>query len=377
MATGDFFDALGAEIHTLRARVAELAQQAEEGRHALAALRRASQWYQGVVDSRIELVLRFSHRLEVTFANEACCRLFGKARDELVGAALAPLFHHEDWHQAQRTIDALGNPPHRAVLSVRSQTPQGWRWLEWEDYALLGPDGQVEEIQAIGHDVTELRQVKDELRRAHQKLLEAREEERRRVARDLHDSVAQELVVLSLTLQRLVSEQQQASQPERLSRAVRQVDAILREIRDICYDLYPPALERMGLPAALVGLERHIREAGLDGQILCDPPLCQQRLSEHVEVALFRIAQEAVSNAVRHGQARRIDVHLSLVGPRQVALTVCDDGQGFDPVTTDGGLGLRNMHERVQAVGGRLEIHSQPGQTQIGAHVPLPGEQLL
>lgn len=185
-------------------------------------------------------------------------------------------------------------------------------------------------------DLTELRA--DQARRLAWRALEVQEEERRRLARELHDGIAQELYSL-----RLASNQGQPIQE--------MLTALMEEVDQLAKSLWPPVLERLGLGMALQTV------LGKAAEVECE----EIRLEPAREAALFRIAQEAVSNALKHGRAKKIGIRL-FRQKEQVVLTIQDDGCGFDPQTESHGLGLLSMRERAQLAQGHLSLHSQPGQ---------------
>ncbi len=201
-------------------------------------------------------------------------------------------------------------------------------------------------------------------------------EERQRLARDLHDSVTQSLYSVTLYAQ-AVADLLAAGQAGEARKTVRELQdtaqEALREMRLLIFELRPPALEKEGLLAALQArLEAVEARAGLKTELYFEE---QQRLPLALEEALYRIAQEAINNVLKHARARCVTVHLQF-GPKTVCLQVSDDGVGFDPASAHnkGGLGLRGMKERVEHIGGRLSISSSPGQgTQVTVEIDRPG----
>jgi len=193
------------------------------------------------------------------------------------------------------------------------------------------------------------------------RLLRAQEEERRRVGRELHDGVGSLLTAALLTLK--VAERH----PERLAEARERVAEALEEVRRLSRELRLPLLDDLGLQEALRRYLEEYRRNGLRVEARLEvPPLPKEK-----EVALFRVVQEALTNVLRHAQARRVQVALWTEGDRLFGL-VEDDGQGFDPEKTPPSVGLLGMHERVQGLGGSLRLHSAPGEgTRVEFGVPL------
>lgn len=185
-------------------------------------------------------------------------------------------------------------------------------------------------------DLTELRA--DQARRLAWRALEVQEEERRRLARELHDGIAQGLYSL-----RLVSNQGQPIEE--------MLTSLMEEVDQLAKSLWPPVLERLGLGMALQTV------LGKVAQVECE----NIRLEPAREAALFRIAQEAVSNALRHGQAQQVTIRLHKQG-EDIHLMIQDDGKGFNPQVESHGLGLLSMRERAQRAQGRLSLQSAPGQ---------------
>jgi signal transduction histidine kinase len=190
----------------------------------------------------------------------------------------------------------------------------------------------------------------------------AQEEERQRIARELHDGVGPALASLNIRLHTarklLERDQLTAEEVEELAELA-QVN--IQDIRRLIHDLRPAALDELGLmPALREYVARYQEEQGLE--VALTLPEGGERLPAPVETALFRIAQEALNNVARHAQARRVEVTMAR-DRGGVTLHIADDGQGFDPQAPRLGthLGLWSMRERVEQLGGRFEIESAPG----------------
>jgi signal transduction histidine kinase len=192
-------------------------------------------------------------------------------------------------------------------------------------------------------------------------LLKAQEEERRRIARELHDEIGQSLTVVKINLERAISCGAQPPLP--LLREIGGViDGVLDQVRQIALALRPAVLDDLGLVASVRWyLERISGRAGLTATLLAQPP--EIRLSPEIETACFRIVQEALTNTVRHAAATRVDVILQLVD-HDVELVVRDDGAGFNVAGArrrarrGRSLGLLGIEDRVALLGGRLWIES-------------------
>jgi two-component system sensor histidine kinase UhpB len=212
--------------------------------------------------------------------------------------------------------------------------------------------------------------IEDERRRSGRLVLRAQEEERRRLARDLHDEVNQALTAILLRLQAL----SQAAPPEleeELSELKRLVNQAMNELLQLARQLRPTALDDHGL---LPAMESQVRRFAAQTGIKADLTAIGEnaKLQPDEEIAVYRIAQEALANIARHSKATQVEIGLRTAGPG-LELTVRDDGRGFEPgQAPDGaGLGLGGMAERARLVGGELTIESRPGAgTELCLRVP-------
>ena len=234
-------------------------------------------------------------------------------------------------------------------------------------YAFVPPDL----VMVHTEDITERKRAERALQAAHLKLVNVREEERKYLAGELHDSVGQGLVVLQLAVQKAAGAVGAESKAAlSLAAAAKTCMELVQEVRDISHGLYPPTLESLGLASSLAQLGR---PCGSNVRFELDiaDEVDGARFGPDREIALFRIGQEAVNNALRHSEAETIRCRLRIKG-HWLRLTVADDGHGFDAGAPSGhGLGLQTMRDRAQAVGGRLIVSSRPGRTKIKATVPL------
>lgn len=203
--------------------------------------------------------------------------------------------------------------------------------------------------------------------------LNAAEEERKRVARELHDETAQTLAALLLRI-RVIRGREEARRLDPLLEEMRvEVGAALEGVRRFAHGLRPPALEELGLAPALEAYARSLSEV-VPLQIAVEAEALDGVLSPEAELAVYRIVQEALSNVVRHAHARRVEVHLGVADDTLLA-TVQDDGRGFHPGRTSSeqgcGLGLFGMRERAAYLGGEVDVGSEPGRgTRVRVRVP-------
>ena len=222
--------------------------------------------------------------------------------------------------------------------------------------SIAGAEPAVADLAGTFNDM--LSRLEAERRESARRALAAQEEERRRIARELHDEVGQVLTAVLLQLDRTGQEVAPA-QREQLARAREAVRASLHDVRAIAGRLRPEALDDLGLASALAALAGHVGRAGLRVERTVDRTVPE--LAPEEELVVYRVAQEALTNAARHGRAEHASVSLAM---RDGApeLVVRDDGEGFDGTAGAEGAGLRGMRERALLVGATLDVRSRRGE---------------
>jgi signal transduction histidine kinase len=205
--------------------------------------------------------------------------------------------------------------------------------------------------------------------------LAAAEGERTRWARELHDDTLQSLSALRIGLSGASRSEQEQAVREAVGRAVEQLDEAITNLRALITDLRPAALDELGVQAAVEALaertRRHSIEVDISIELFYEQGIEPTRHLPEVETAVYRIVQEALTNAAKHGHAERAVVEIR-EEPGVVHLSVRDDGSGFEPRARSEGFGLLGMHERVALLDGELAIDSAPGRgTLVGAHIPI------
>jgi signal transduction histidine kinase len=283
---------------------------------------------------------------------------------------------------AEEEAAALGRPG-RLSSEYRLRARDGrWVWVRDEAEVVRDPAGRPVLLRGMIHDITRAKEAEEHLRRSEarvrgllERLVRAQEEERARIADDIHDDTVQIMTAAALriaSLRRRLAAGPEAGALERLERTV---DDAIHRLRRLLFELRPRALDREGLAAALrLYLDRLEQEAGLRWALL-------DRLAVEPDpesrMALFRIAQEALTNVRKHANARRVEV--ALEGREGgYLLRVRDDGQGFrvTPGVADapGHLGLGSMRERAEMAGGWLRVDARLGLgTTVEAWVPARG----
>jgi two-component system, NarL family, sensor histidine kinase UhpB len=230
--------------------------------------------------------------------------------------------------------------------------------------------GETEEVERIELAFLRMmRRLEAERRRAGSAALQAQEEERARVARDLHDEVNQSLTGLLLRREAARADAPPSLEPE-LAETKALANQAMRELLDLARRLRPTALDDLGLAAAIAGLVERLGEGDGEATIAIDGDFTD--LGDDAQLVVYRVAPEALATAARHTGAGHVKVALRR-GPDGVELTVADDGRGFAFDQSERGLGIGGMRERALLVGGELTIESRPGRgTTVRLTVPGP-----
>jgi PAS domain S-box-containing protein len=351
--------------------LAASAQREIELRVALAGARRAAEEMERVHREREELldattdgVYTIDREGRILFANRAAAELLGYAREELVGRSAADLLV-----ATPAEVAALGDALRDgAVLLVRrALRRKDGTLVPVEINARMLEDGRV---LALARDIGERERAEAQRAELGARLLRAQEEERRRIARELHDVTAQDLFAQSLLLSRLAQPGARLDRRGRATLAEARAlgERALRDLRTQAYLLHPPLLDELGLAAALEWLvEGFARRSGIAVELAVDEAV--GRLPGAVELALFRVAQEGLGNVHRH--AGSATARVALARDRDsVTLRVEDRGRGL--AGTPEGVGIAGMRERLAPLGGHLALASSEQGTTLTAVVPLP-----
>jgi len=303
----------------------------------------------------------------IVFANRAAERLFG-ADEPLVGESVYRLLHDES-HAAVRlqVARAIAGDSELVAVQGRIVRPDGaLRDVEITVSAL--PDHGDSMVQMVVADVTlrrretsELEQSRESLRQLSTKLVEAREEERRRIARELHDELGQRLTALKMELSGLAVAPGSTEPRQRVEEMLTMLDETLASVRRISADLRPLMLDDLGLNAAIEWLARDTgRRMGVEVTLQLDEP--EPEIDDRLATAIFRMVQEALTNVARHARATDVQIALRRSGG-ELVLTVEDNGIGYPErsMQRSGSFGLLGLRERAGMFGGRLELGNPPG----------------
>ncbi|HEX5713212.1 MAG TPA: sensor histidine kinase [Solirubrobacterales bacterium] len=231
--------------------------------------------------------------------------------------------------------------------------------------------GETEEVERLELAFLRMmRRLEAERRRAGSAALQAQEQERARVARDLHDEVNQSLTGLLLRLEAAREAAPPALEAE-LAETKALANQAMRELLSLARQLRPTALDDLGLAAAVAGQVEQLARGEIAAEFEADGDF--SGLGDDAQLVVYRVAQEALSNAARHSGAGRIEVRLRRLDGGGVELTAADDGRGFAFDEAEGGLGIAGMRERALLIGAELTIESRP-ERGTTVRLTVPGE---
>jgi len=311
--------------------------------------------------------------IRVRSANPAAAALLGYDREDLIDLPMERLLG-----------SGSARPPWVETLLRDGRTPAVEKALRTRDgrmipvlftAARLGSRSESGEMEAVcvAQDVSDLKTAEKRLQALARRLMTAQEEERSRLARELHDDVTQRLGTLAIDAGKLAQgpDGERGELRDLQERAI----GLAHDVQGLSRRLHPSILDDLGLAAALRA-ESQALGRRLDVPVSFAAEPMPESFPKESATALYRIAQECFQNIVRHARATEVNVELSVVGG-QARLRIEDDGEGFQPseARSRGGLGLASLSERARLAGGRLDIRSSPGEgAVITAEVPLESE---
>jgi PAS domain S-box-containing protein len=346
-----------------------IARDVTERKQAEEALRQSEYRYRILVESARDVIFTLSTEGRFTSLNPVFETLTGWSPGEWLGKHVADMIHPEDGPGAMKLFQGFLRGDRLPSYELRVLTKSG-EYRTGEVTATLEiRDGEVVGVLGIARDITERKRAEEALRRLNEML----EERAKRIAHALHDEAGQVLASVYLAVAELARELPPAARA-RLGRISQLLDRVDEQLRHLSHELRPTILDDLGvLPALEFLVEGVSKRTGL--RITVEGST-EGRLSPPTETAVYRIVQEALSNVAKHAQATRVSVRLRREG-NGIRCSVTDDGIGFDVPGVlarrgERGLGLIGIQERLQTLGGALEIRSASGRgTELLITLPL------
>ena len=353
-------------------------QQKQKLRGIKVALRTSQESYEELFTNASDAIWVHDIDGKIVIANKACEKVTGYPPDELIGKNVSEIMPPDALSIARDTKTKL-----MKGQSIDQRYDQRFIKKDGSEAIielftrLIRTDGKPVAFQNIARDVTEERRLRDNLRLQIHKTLMAQEEERKRIARELHDDVAQSILLLSRRLDILISGS--THKPPKALSKLEDIQAIANEayksLQRYARDLRPSILDQMGLVAALNWLAEELsKELEIKTAVKADklPPV-----SSETELAMFRIAQEALNNVRKHAQASEVKIVVES-NSSSMTMTITDNGKGFltsrltGNLAKEGKLGVLGMEERARLIGGNIQIKSEPGKgTIVIAKAPI------
>ena len=357
-----------------------------EVKRFVAALSESEQRFHHIADSVPVLIWISGPDKACTYFNKPWLDFTGRSLDMELGHGWTEGVHPDDLARCLAVYQSHFDRRESFRMEYRLMRADGqYHWIDDAGVPRFGTAGDFLGYIGSAVDITERRGTEQALRLLAGRLLKVQDDERRRIARDLHDSTAQNLLGATLGIHRAL--RFAGDMPAEAEDALEESDSLIRqterEVRTTCYLLHPPMLDEAGLPAAVRWyVEGFARRSRIKVDIDIAAELSARRLPEDVEIALFRVVQEALTNVRRHSGSKK--ARLSLMRSKDdVSLTIEDDGQGMTEVAlafaagkpkggvAGLGVGIAGMSERLRQLGGSLHIDSRSRGVRVTATVPV------
>jgi PAS domain S-box-containing protein len=362
------------DVATHVAAIAIERQQSEEE------IRSSEERYRRIVDTANEGIWTVDDASRITFVNDRLARMFGYSVEEMIGRPTTDFMRADAVAEAARRVsrrrtgiaEQFDFPFRRKdgteLWSIVSTTP-----MLNEQGQMCGALGMVTDITQRKKAEAELRSSRDQIRGMAGKVLRAQEEERRRIARELHDDIVQRVAALSIGMSRI--KRQAAAVDESIANELagiqKTIHSLAQHVRQISHRLHPAVLEHGGLMPALKAFAEEFSNAE-DLEVQLSVPDTQEAIPPEVGMCVYRVVQEWLRNVAKHAHAKSVRVAVSIAGD-DLHLTIKDEGKGFDVEKARGkGLGLVSIEERVRFCRGTVRITSAPNQgATLEAQIPL------
>lgn len=349
-----------------------------EQRQLLDALRESEEQLRLITDSLPVLIAYVDSDARFRFVNETGAKWYDRPRSTIIGARIEDLFRDVANPEVSQDVSLLQSGQ---VIQVERNIryPDGIkRFVRVNGVPHVDENGGIMGFFVIAEDITKIKMTEAEIRDLTNRLIQEQENERRKIARDLHDDLGQRLALLAIELELIAREPQKGGDEfaTQIHDLIDRTKSIARSVESVSRQLHPSILEQLGLTKALRGLCAEFGSLA-DFELAFVDRRAPNSIPNSIALSVYRIAQEALSNIRKHSGAQNAVVELR-GNSEEISLTVSDSGAGFDDKTVDAkSLGLVSMKERVRLLGGRFTIQSKIGRgggTRIEVLIPLSGQ---
>jgi PAS domain S-box-containing protein len=353
-----------------------IARDISERKHQEAILRESEERFRLVADTAPAMIWMATAGKISTFANKAWLDFTGRSMEAELASGWAEGIHPDDLERSIDTYTQAFDRREPFRMEYRLQRHDGeYRWILDIGVPRFNQDGSFAGFVGSGVDVTESKLAGEVLASVSRRLIEAQEQERTRIAREIHDDIGQRLALLSVEIHQMRENipDSVADFRSRMDELEKRVWEISTDAQSLSHELHSSRLEYIGIVSAMKGFckefgAKHKVDVDFDNEEV------PRNVPAGISICLFRVLQESLHNALKHSGVRHFEVKVQ-GSPTEIQLTVRDSGVGFDPKLPMGtqGLGLISMLERVKLVQGRISISSRPRSgTEVSVRVPLP-----
>jgi len=331
-------------------------------------------WLAAIVESSDDAIISKTLDATITSWNPGAQRIFGYAADEVVGQPITILIPPDLRDEEMRIREKLKAGERIEHYETIRVTKAGENvHVSLSISPIRDSNGRITGFSKIARDITERKLAERDLAEMTRRSIEVQEQERTRIGRELHDNISQRLALLAVELVQLQGNP--AEFQNRLQELQKEVSEIASDVQSLSHELHSASLDYLGMVVAIRSLCKELA-AKYEVSIEFRDDQVPTHLAKEVSLCLFRVAQEALHNALKHSGVKQFAVEVTSVS-EGVQLVVRDAGVGFDVKDAKGrgGLGLVSMQERINMVRGQFSIESRPGEgTRVVASVPLTAD---
>lgn len=305
----------------------------------------------------------------ILYVNHAAALRYAKPAEKLLGISIWSLYPASQVSHRKTLVNQALN----TGLPVQFTDRWNEQWVEVMICPIPRPGGKIEEIVTYTHDITRQINAEERLKLVSLQLLTNQEDERRRIAQDLHDDIGQSMTALIINLKMIHSEilSGRREAGEQIQETIRVVEDMMRHIRQVLYELRPPSFSTTPFVKVLEGLCSSMSlSTGL--RVVFSSQEKLPLLSNAQAITFYRLVQEGINNVLKHAKAASVWINLEYVNG-EVNISLEDDGQGFDiEQRSNYGIGLEGLRERFLDLGGSFDVESAPGRgTRLYGSLPI------